>query len=139
MNITYGNTITVADYNNLRKSVGWTVLAEKQAQAGIDSSACLVVANVDNNTVGMARLITDGGYIAFIADVMVLPKYQKNGIGKALMNMIMAHIQSNLEIGDCVYVGLMASKGREDFYKHFGFDERPNDYLGAGMSKWITL
>ena len=79
MNIKYVDKITVSDYNHLRTSVGWTVLVERQAQAGIDNSAFLVVANVGNNTVGMVRLITDGGYIAFIADVMVLPKYQKNG------------------------------------------------------------
>jgi len=32
-------------------------------------------------------------------------------------------------------IGLMCSKGREDFYKQFGFIERPNDKFGSGMIK----
>jgi hypothetical protein len=29
----------------------------------------------------------------------------------------------------------MCSKGREDFYKDFGFAERPSEKFGAGMIK----
>jgi hypothetical protein len=36
---------------------------------------------------------------------------------------------------DNTNVGLMCSKGREKFYKSFGFDERPNERFGAGMIK----
>ena len=138
MNISYVNTITVPDYSNLRASAGWGAIAEKQAQAGIDNCTCLVAARIDGKTVGMARLISDGGYIAFIADVIVLPEFQKQGIGKAMMNRIMEHINSNMQIGDSIYIGLMASKGKEDFYKQFGFEVRPNDTRGAGMTLWIS-
>ena len=138
MSILYVNTITVPDYNNLRAAVGWGAIAEKQAQVGIDNCTCLVAARTDGKTVGMARLISDGGYIAFIADVIVLPEFQKQGIGKAMMNRIMEHVSRNLQIGDCVYIGLMASKGKEGFYKQFGFEERPNDTRGAGMTLWIS-
>jgi len=34
-------------------------------------------------------------------------------------------------------IGLMAAKGKERFYKKYGFIERPNDNLGAGMIKTI--
>ncbi|MHB8064493.1 MAG: GNAT family N-acetyltransferase, partial [Ruminiclostridium sp.] len=81
---------------------------------------------------------SDGGYITFIADVMVLPEYQKNNIGKTMLNMMMSHIKSNLNIGDSVNVALMSAKGKENFYKQFGFEERPNDNAGAGMTQWIS-
>lgn len=61
MNISYVNKITVPDYNNLRASAGWSAIAEKQAQAGINNCTCLVAAKTDGKTVGMARLISDGG------------------------------------------------------------------------------
>jgi len=35
-------------------------------------------------------------------------------------------------------VDLMAAKGREGFYKQFGFTVYPNDRLGAGMELWLT-
>jgi len=36
-----------------------------------------------------------------------------------------------------VFINLMAAKGRESFYKQFGFVERPNEEFGAGMTQWI--
>ena len=80
MEIIYENKISVADYNNLRLAVGWETISESQAQKGIDNSAYLVAAYASGSAIGVARLITDGGYIGFIADVMVLPVYQKKGI-----------------------------------------------------------
>jgi hypothetical protein len=35
-------------------------------------------------------------------------------------------------------INLMAARGKEGFYKKFGFIERPNDEKGAGMSQWAT-
>lgn len=59
MDITYGNTISVMDYNSLRSSAGWEVLPEKKAQVGILNSAYLVSANINNKTIGMARVIME--------------------------------------------------------------------------------
>lgn len=137
MDITYSNTVSVVDYNYLRKSVGWDVMPEKKAQDGILGSAYLVSANINDNTIGMARVITDGGCVAYIVDVIVLPEYQRQGIGKAMLTMIMTYLWDNMEQGDIFYVGLMAAKGKEAFYKQFGFMERPNEHLGAGMIQWI--
>lgn len=138
MDISYGNMITVSDYNNLRKSAGWKEFVERQAQAGINNSDYLVAAYHENKTVGMARMITDGGCVAIILDVVVLPEYQNIGIGKTMMNMIMSFIESNLNTEETAYIALMAAKGKEDFYKKFGFLERPNESHGAGMTQWIT-
>ena len=33
----------------------------------------------------------------------------------------------------------MAAKGKEPFYEKFGFSERPNENLGAGMDQWFLL
>jgi ribosomal protein S18 acetylase RimI-like enzyme len=138
MEITYGNSFTVTDYNSLRKSVGWNEINERQAITGLSNSRYMAAAYHDGKTVGMARLITDGGYVAYIADVVVHPDYQKLGIGKTLVNMILSFIEANLNEDDSVCVLLMAAKGKEEFYRRFGFIERPNENHGAGMSQWIT-
>lgn len=137
-NINYKNEISVDDYNMLRLSVGWTEIEESQALTGLKNTRYIVVAKLENKTVGMARWITDGGYIAFIADVIVLPEYQGQGIGKSMMTMIMDSIRDSLREGQGVYIGLMAAKGKEAFYKKFGFADRPNDSLGAGMTLWFS-
>lgn len=62
MLITYSNQITVVDYNTLRKSVGWNEIKPERAQIGLSNSVCFV-AEDEGKAVGLARLISDGGYV----------------------------------------------------------------------------
>jgi predicted GNAT family N-acyltransferase len=137
MKAEYNNKISVEDYNYLRKSVGWVELESAQALTGIDNSAFIISAVVDNKTVGVTRVVSDGGYIAIIVDVIVLPDFQGNGIGKTMMEKAMGYIKSNINEGQFVFVNLMAAKGKESFYSQFGFDARPNEKFGAGMTQHI--
>jgi predicted N-acetyltransferase YhbS len=68
---------------------------------------------------------------------VVKPDYQNKGIGKKLMQEVMKYIKNSLKDGQEVFVNLMATKGNETFYKKFGFAERPNDNVGAGMTQWV--
>ncbi|GHT58447.1 hypothetical protein AGMMS50239_03010 [Bacteroidia bacterium] len=80
----------------------------------------------------------DKGYTVIIRDVIVLPEHQGKGIGKELMQKAMDYIRKRyLQKGQKVFVNLMAAKNRESFYKQFGFEERPNEKVGAGMSQMI--
>lgn len=135
--INYAHTISVADYNFLRKAVGWNEIPENQAQIGINNSAYLVSAIFGDKVIGMARVVSDGGHIVMIVDVMVLPEYQGYGVGKTMMGRVMQWIETSMNEGETVFINLMAVKGREPFYKPFGFIERPNGSLGAGMTQWI--
>ncbi len=137
MEVKYLDSITVEDYNYLRKSVAWAELESKQALKGINNSAFLISAVVDNKTVGVTRVVSDGGYIAIIVDVIVLPDFQGNGIGKAMMQKAMEYIKSTISEGQFVFVNLMAAKDKEPFYSQFGFEARPNEKVGAGMTQYI--
>jgi len=137
LDIKYVKQISVEDYNYLRKSVGWAEIERSQALAGINNSAFIISALVNDKTAGAARVVSDGGYIVVIADVMVLPEYQGNGIGKTMMQKVMDFIKGNVNEGQCVFVNLMAAKGKEPFYSQFGFETRPNESLGAGMTQHI--
>ena len=135
--ITYTDTITVEGYNHLRRSVGWQPLAPEQAAAGLRGTAFLVAAMEEGRTVGMARLISDGGYIAFLADVVVLPEYQGQGIGRAMMERVMAYIGGQMKEGWRIQMVLVAAEGKEAFYEKFGFTARPGENAGAGMAQWL--
>lgn len=136
--IIYNNQISVENYNMLRKSVGWNQISYKRAQAGLNNSSFIIVANVNNVPIGMARVVSDGGYVVIVVDVIVLPEYQGKGIGTEMMKKVMEHIKDSISDGEGVFVNLMAAKGRETFYKQYGFTERPNEKLGAGMTQWIS-
>ena len=137
MNITYTNNISAEDCAKLRDSAGWTKMHPDQIAAGLKNSAFIVAAKDEETTVGMARLVTDGGYVVFIVDVLVLPEYQRKGIGKIMMGKIMEYIRGQLKDGYCIQVDLMAAKGKEKFYEGFGFVKRPDDSYGCGMTQRI--
>ena len=131
--IEYINELSVQDYNFLRTTAGWGAIKENRAATGIENSAFVVAARCGESTIGMARVISDGGYVAYIADVVVHPDYQGQGIGRALMEQVMKFIDSLIEEDHFMYSCLLAAKGKEEFYNKFGFITRPNELSGAGM------
>lgn len=137
MKLTYTNEISVADYNMLRENVKWGALDEEQAAAGLQNSAFIITCKDGDKTVGSARVIWDGGYVVYIADVMVLDTYQLNGIGREMITRLIDTLRKQLKPGWRMMVVLCAAKGKEAFYKKFDFIERPTDILGAGMFQWL--
>ena len=87
--IRYINFISVSEYNKLRESVGWRQIDRQRAEKGLDNSYYTIAAYDEERAVGFARVIGDGGYMYLIADVMVDPQYQGQGIGKAIWDILM--------------------------------------------------
>lgn len=136
--ITYSNQIDAGVYNQMREAVGWKPLELWQAQASLDNSVYVIAAYDGQKAVGTARIIGDGGYMYLIADVMVLPEYQKCGIGGHMLSEISRWFEALAQDGSCIMINLMATSGNEGFYKKFGFTARPNDTMGAGMVRWLN-
>lgn len=138
MNIRYQEFINAADYNTLREAVGWGKLCEEQAKHGLLHSAYVVSCYDNDKIVGSARIIWDRGYISYLADVMVMPEYRRMGIGHHLVEMAISFMKSQRKEGWRIKIVLVSAKGKEAFYKKFGFQERPNEDAGAGMDMWLT-
>jgi len=137
MTITYGNEISVEDYNALRESASWPAVHPLQAREGLRGSALVVAARDEGKIVGTARVVWDGGYAALIKDVLVLPDYQGQGIGKEMMERLLAFLRGKLEPGYVIQIDLMAADGKEVFYEKLGFQSRPRATVGAGMDTWM--
>ena len=135
--IKFSGRISLNDYIKLRKTADWKDIGRRQARAGLKNSVCLLSARMGGKTVGMARVVGDRGYVMLIVDVIVLPEYRGRGIGTKLMEELMRRIEGLIRDGEGAMVQLMSAKGRENFYKRFGFTERPDGKLGAGMTQWI--
>jgi len=95
----------------------------------------MVCAELDGELVGCGRIIGDKGFLYYVQDIIVLPKYQMQGIGTKIMDSIMDYLKK--QCVERAIIGLMTAKEKERFYKKYGFIERPNDNLGAGMIKTI--
>lgn len=127
-------TIDPADFNRLRKAVGWEEREPADIELAFRNTNYMVHAlNDKNEVIGTARIIGDEGLIYYIQDVIVLPEYQNQGIGKTLMDRIMRYLEEHKK--GRLGIGLMAAKGKEGFYRKYGFVERPNETQGPGMMK----
>lgn len=129
--------ITPEEYMEMRRLVGWSEFPLDQAVEGIKHSAYLCVLRKDKKVIGLARVITDYGYVVYIADVIVRPDFQGQGLGRELMNKVMAFIKGMLKPGYRMMISLMAAEGKEEFYKKFGFITRPDENHGCGMCQWV--
>ena len=124
-------------YLCLYRSVGWDAPGLDQIEKALEGSLATFCACDGDMPVGMARLIGDGGMSFYIKDFAVLPDYQGQGVGRALMNAMESWIEKQLKPGWAVSLELISSKGRESFYAKLGFEQRPNDWDGAGMMKMV--
>lgn len=68
----------------------------------------------DGKLIGAGRGISDGALRAAIYDMVVLPEYQRKGIGSMIMKYLLE--RANAEI-----IMLFANPGKEPFYSTFGF------------------
>jgi ribosomal protein S18 acetylase RimI-like enzyme len=122
---------SVQEYLDLRRAINWRIVDEEACKNGLQGSLYCVCAELNEKIIGMGRVIGDSGLYFYIQDVIVLPQYQKMGIGTLLMQSIMNFLDNN--ISPQTVVGLMASKGKEPFYEKYGFTKRPSERRGHGM------
>jgi len=123
-----------ADYNRLRAAVGWGEYEESVIQHALPNTLYCVCAFVDQKIIGMARVIGDAGMVFYIQDVIVLPEFQRQGIGTRLMEAVMEYVCAHAHHN--TIIGLMAAKGKEAFYEKFGFFTRPTEKYGPGMTQF---
>jgi aralkylamine N-acetyltransferase len=70
---------------------------------------------VDGTMIGFGRAISDGQYQSAIYDVVALPEFQNQGVGKTIMNALLEKLPKTSII--LIY----AAPGKENFYRQFGF------------------
>ncbi len=136
-NITFNDTITINEYNDLRASVDFITIRPNRAETALQNSLYLIVARDGTRPVGMARVVGDGGYVYFICDVIVRPDYQSRGLGRRLIETVLSWLRQQVGEDETIMINLMSAMGKEPFYEKLGFHKRPFDNHGSGMSQWL--
>ena len=134
--IRYTDDITAEEYMELRDRVGWMQFPLEEAEICVRKAYMVLCVRDDDKAIGVVRLLWDGGYIAFLSDVIVIPEYQGQGIGRALVEACIRKLKDDMPPGFKVKLTLNSAKGKEAFYKKFGFVVRPSDDFGCGMHQW---
>lgn len=131
------NTLTPELFLDLYQSVGWEPPCMEQVKTALENTMATFTCYNDSVPVGMVRLIGDGGMSFYIKDFAVVGSYQGKGVGKNLMEALEQYVKECKPLDWAVSLELISTKEAVDFYKKYGFEERPCDWDGPGMFKMV--
>ncbi|HET6603556.1 MAG TPA: GNAT family N-acetyltransferase [Xanthomonadaceae bacterium] len=123
-----------ADYHALFQATGWNEHYRAEAaelDAALDRSWLVVSAYLGQSMVGIGRVVSDGVLYAMVYDLIVHPRHRGRGIGGELLRRMMA----TCEIAHIREVQLFCASGLRDWYRGFGFVERPADAPGMRLQR----
>lgn len=125
---------TVADYLLLRERAGLSPRRQDQAQAALAGSwaAVHVLYEVEAQTVGMGRLLGDGGWYFHVVDMAVLPEHQRRGLGDAILSVLLERIRREAPPG--AHVNLVADAPGRPLYARHGFTPTAPDSIGMART-----
>ncbi len=138
MSVSYKNTVTAESANLIRAAVGFRKIHPEQLRASLDGSAFITAAYDGDMAVGMARLIWDGGSVALIHDIIVMPEYRGQGIEAEMTGQIFEFLRSKLKPGFGIQVDIRAWGDCAELYEGLGFLVSTPERRGVPMHICLT-
>ena len=132
--ITKERSVSINDVLHLYQAVGWTNYTNQpqMLEQALSHSLAIYVALDGDAVVGLIRLVGDGFSSVLVQDLIVLPIYQRQGIGSALMK------EALEDYKDAYQVQLVTEQTERTlgFYRSMGF-EILSTYNCIGMT-WMN-
>ena len=126
--------VKLEDVLHLYQAVGWTNYTNQpqMLEQALPHSLAVYLAFDGEKIVGLIRLVGDGFSSVFVQDLIVLPSYQRQGIGRSLMK------EALEDYKDAYQVQLVTEQTERTlgFYRSMGF-EILSTYNCIGMT-WIN-
>lgn len=124
----------IKSISSLYESAGWFDYTEdlEKLEEAFKNSLKIISAWHEEKLIGLIRVVGDGLTIIYIQDIVVLPEYQGNGIGRGL-------IYSVLDEYKDVKQKILISEDRDssiEFYKNIGF-KSIDTYNGVAFVNYI--
>ena len=132
--ITKETSVSLDDVLHLYQAVGWTNYTNQPqmlAQA-LSHSLATYLASDGEEIVGLVRLIGDGFSSVFVQDLIVLPTYQRQGIGSTLMKQALSDYKDTYQI----QLATEEAEKTLGFYRSLGF-ETLSSFQCTGMI-WVN-
>lgn len=111
--------VKLEDVLHLYQAVGWTNYTHQpeMLEHALSHSLVIYLALDGDAVVGLIRLVGDGFSSVFVQDLIVLPIYQRQGIGSALMK------EALKDYKDAYQVQLVTEETEKNvgFYRSMGF------------------
>ena len=130
MDITYSTELpTAGAFRSILASTGWYPQGpppiDRLAKSLAGTWYAVSAYDVDH-PVGVGRIVSDGVIHALIADLIVLPAYQRRGIGSEILRRLLDQCRAH----EIQMVQLFCASGKAGFYEKYGFVRRADDAPG---------
>ncbi|MFF0909116.1 GNAT family N-acetyltransferase [Microbacterium enclense] len=113
---------TLEDYLDLRRLSGLTPKRPDQGAPALTNSwAWRRIVDATGRSVAMGRVVGDGGWYFLVADMATLPDFQRRGLGRRILESLLAEIREQAPEG--AYVTLLADPPGQALYRSLGFSE----------------
>ena len=131
--ITKERSVSIDDVLHLYQAVGWTNYTNQpqMLEQALSHSLATYLARDGEEIVGLVRLVGDGFSSVFVQDLIVLPGYQRQGIGSNLMKEALADYKDAYQI----QLATELTEKNLGFYRSLGF-ETLSTYDCTGMI-WV--
>jgi len=118
--ITKETSVSINDVLHLYQAVGWTNYTNQpqMLSQALTHSLATYLARDGEKIVGLVRLIGDGFSSVFVQDLLVLPSYQRQGIGSSLMKQALADYKDAYQ----VQLATEETEKTLGFYRSLGFE-----------------
>ena len=119
INITKETSVSIDDVLHLYQAVGWTNYTHQpqMLEQALSHSLAIYLALDGDAVVGLVRLVGDGFSSVFIQDLIVLPSYQRQGIGSDLMKEALGDFKDAYQ----VQLATEQTEKTLGFYRFLGF------------------
>lgn len=125
------NKLKWEDFCKIAGEVNWFCPKKEMIEIALKNSQTYCL-KVDGNVIGMARVVSDEAIFYCIRDFAVLPPFQNKGYGTSLFNFVLQDIKNQVKDNSAM-IEIQSVKGKEEYYKKFGFITRPSKNGGAGL------
>lgn len=116
------NILRAEDFVRLRIEAGSVEIPVEHARKALQNGLLNVSAIYKDELVGMGRLVGDGAMYWYLQEIVVLPEFQRKGIGTMIVNHLIDYAKANSLTGTFTTIGGVSAKGKEPFYEKMGFD-----------------
>ena len=125
--------VKLEDVLHLYQAVGWTNYTHQpqMLEQALSHSLAIYMALDGDAVVGLVRLVGDGFSSVFVQDLIVLPSYQRQGIGSNLIKEALADYKDAYQI----QLATEQTEKTLGFYRSLGF-ETLSTYDCTGMI-WV--
>lgn len=124
--VVFNPDLSIIDWDyviSLFYKIEWKHRLAEEIAAAFKNSTTTIFIFKEEQIIAFGRVVGDGRYYAMLADIVVDPDFQGQGLGKYLVTTL------NNQLENYHFVNLTAAPGADDFYKSMGWKKQTTSFI----------